>query len=240
MPYELGVDLGTTYSAAAVHRDGRTSIVTLGNRAPSVPSVVLLRSDGDLLTGEAASRRAAAEPDRVAREFKRRLGDPTPLILGSTPYSAEALMARLLRWIVDAVTEREGEAPRAIGMTHPANWGEYKRDLLAQAVRLAGLDRATLLSEPEAAAIHYASLERVEPGTLVAVYDLGGGTFDAAVLRKRGDDSFEVLGQPEGIERLGGIDFDEAIFRYVLRAVGDPVHALDTDDPAVTAAFVRL
>ena len=240
MPYELGVDLGTTYSAAAVHRDGRTSIVTLGNRAPAVPSVVLLRSDGDLLTGEAASRRAAAEPERVAREFKRRLGDPTPLILGSTPYSAEALMARLLRWIVEAVTEREGEAPRAVGMTHPANWGEYKRDLLAQAVRIAGLDKATLLSEPEAAAIHYASLERVEPGTLVAVYDLGGGTFDAAVLRKRGDQTFEVLGQPEGIERLGGIDFDEAIFRYVLRAVGDPVQALDADDPAVMAAFVRL
>ena len=240
MAYELGVDLGTTYSAAAVHRDGRTSIVTLGNRAPSVPSVVLLRADGDLLTGEAASRRATAEPDRVAREFKRRLGDPTPLILGSTPYSAEALMARLLRWIVEAVTEREGEAPRAVGLTHPANWGEYKRDLLTQAVRLAGLERATLLSEPEAAAIHYASLERVEPGTLVAVYDLGGGTFDAAVLRKRGDDSFEVLGQPEGIERLGGIDFDEAIFRYVLRAVGDPARALDADDPAVTAALVRL
>ena len=240
MPYELGVDLGTTYSAAAVHRDGRTSIVTLGNRAPAVPSVVLLRTDGDLLTGEAASRRAAAEPDRVAREFKRRLGDPTPLILGSTPYSAEALMARLLRWIVEAVTEREGEAPRSVGMTHPANWGEYKRDLLAQAVRIAGLEKATLLSEPEAAAIHYASLERVETGTLVAVYDLGGGTFDAAVLRKRGDASFEVLGQPEGIERLGGIDFDEAIFRYVLRAVGDPVQALDADDPAVMAGFVRL
>jgi actin-like ATPase involved in cell morphogenesis len=149
-------------------------------------------------------------------------------------------MARLLKWIVEAVTEREGEAPRAVGLTHPANWGDYKRDLLVQAVRIAGLEKATLLSEPEAAAIHYASLERVEPGTLVAVYDLGGGTFDAAVLRKRGDDSFEVLGQPEGIERLGGIDFDEAIFRYVLRAVGDPIQSLDADDPAVMSAFVRL
>ena len=183
MPYELGVDLGTTYSAAAVHRDRRISIVTLGNRAASVPSVVLLRADGDMLTGEAASRRAASEPERVAREFKRRLGDPTPLILGSTPYSAEALMAKLLRWVVESVTEREGEPPRAVALTHPANWGAYKRDLLAQAVRLAGLDAATLLSEPEAAAIHYASFERVDAGTLVAVYDLGGGTFDAAVLR---------------------------------------------------------
>lgn len=240
MPYELGIDLGTTYSAAAVHRDGRISVVTLGNRAASVPSVVLLREDGDILTGEAASRRAAAEPDRVAREFKRRLGDPTPLILGSTPYSAEALTAKLLRWVIDAVSAREGEAPRAVALTHPANWGTYKRDLLVQAIRLAGLEDATLISEPEAAAIHYSSLERVEAGTLVAVYDLGGGTFDSAVLRKRGDDAFDILGQPEGIERLGGIDFDEAIFRYVIRAVGDPIQALDPNDAAANAALARL
>jgi actin-like ATPase involved in cell morphogenesis len=240
MPYELGIDLGTTYSAAAVHRDGRVFAVILGNRAPSVPSVVLLREDGDLLTGEAASRRAATEPGRVAREFKRRLGDPTPLILGSTPYSAESLTAKLLRWIIDTVTAREGEAPRSIALTHPANWGAYKRDLLLQAIRLAGLDGALLLTEPEAAAIHYASQERVEPGTLVAVYDLGGGTFDAAVLRKRGDDAFEILGQPEGIERLGGIDFDEAVFRYVVDAAGDPLQSLDVGDANTHAALVRL
>ena len=240
MPYELGIDLGTTYSAAAVHRNGRITTVTLGNRAAAVPSVVLLREDGDLLTGEAASRRAASEPDRVAREFKRRLGDPTPLFLGSTPYSAESLTAKLLRSILDAVIAREGEAPRAIALTHPANWGDYKRDLLVQAIHLAGLDGATLVSEPEAAAIHYASLERVEPGTLVAVYDLGGGTFDAAVLRKRSDEAFDILGQPEGIDRLGGIDFDEAVFRYVVDAAGDPIQALDPGDVNTNAALVRL
>ena len=111
MPYELGIDLGTTYTAAAVYRDGRVTAVTLGNRAAAIPSVVLLREDGDLLTGEAASRRAASEPDRVAREFKRRLGDPTPLFLGSTPYSAESLTAKLLRWVIQTVTAREGEPP---------------------------------------------------------------------------------------------------------------------------------
>ena len=240
MPYELGIDLGTTYSAAAVHRNGRITAVTLGNRAASVPSVVLLREDGDLLTGEAASRRAASEPDRVAREFKRRLGDPTPVFLGSTPYSAESLTAKLLRWVVDAVTAREGETARAVALTHPANWGDYKRDLLVQAIHLAGLEGATLITEPEAAAIHYASQERVEPGTLVAVYDLGGGTFDAAVLRKSGDDAFDILGQPEGIDRLGGIDFDEAVFRYVVEAAGDPVQALDPGDLNTHAALVRL
>ena len=109
MPYFLGVDLGTTYTAAAIHRDGRTSTVDLGVRTAAIPSVVFLRDDETILTGEAASRRGATEPGRVAREFKRRVGDTTPILLGGSPYSADALMSRLLRWVVDAVTEREGE-----------------------------------------------------------------------------------------------------------------------------------
>ena len=68
----LGVDLGTTYTAAAVWRDRHVEITGLGNRAPTIPSVVLLRDDGSMLVGEAAERRAAVEPHRVAREFKRR------------------------------------------------------------------------------------------------------------------------------------------------------------------------
>jgi hypothetical protein len=87
--YHLGVDLGTTYTAAATRADGRVRIVTLGTRSPVVPSVVFLRSDGQVLVGEAAARREAAEPDRLAREFKRRMGDQTPILLvpptGSSP-----------------------------------------------------------------------------------------------------------------------------------------------------------
>ena len=85
--YALGIDLGTTYTAAATWRDGRVEIASLGSRGAAIPSVVLLRSDETFLTGETASRRALTEPDRVAREFKRRLGDPTPLLLGGVPYA---------------------------------------------------------------------------------------------------------------------------------------------------------
>ena len=92
-PYCLGVDLGTTYSAAAVSRDGQVEVCSLGVSGPTLPSVVLLRSDGAVLVGEAAERRGVAEPGRVAREFKRRLGDPTPLILGGTPGSDEITLA---------------------------------------------------------------------------------------------------------------------------------------------------
>lgn len=220
-------------------RDGRAETVDLGTRASVVPSVVLLREDGEFLVGEAAERRAASEPQRVAREFKRRMGDPTPIILAGTPCSADALTARLLRWAVDKVAEVEGGPPAGVAVSHPANWGDYKKDLLRQAVRQADLDDAVTLSEPEAAAIHYASQERVPAGSVVAVYDLGGGTFDATVLRKT-DAGWDLLGEPEGIERLGGIDFDEAIFQHVVSSLGDAFEQLDPDDPTALAAVARL
>src|SRR5690554_1096629 len=238
--YALGVDLGTTYTAAATWRDGRVEIASLGSRGAAIPSVVLLRADETFLTGETANRRALTEPDRVAREFKRRLGDLTPVLLGGAPYAAEGLMSRLLRWVVDEVGTREGSAPESICVCHPANWGPYKLDLLQQAVRMANLEQPVrYATEPEAAATFYAQGRPVPPGALVAVYDLGGGTFDAAVLRKTGT-GFEILGQPEGIERLGGIDFDAAVFSHVNRAIGDKLGELDEDDPAAVAAVARL
>ena len=86
--YRLGIDLGTTYTAAAIVEDGRASIFPLGNRAPVVPTVIFLRPDNTIVIGDAANRRAVTEPRRVAREFKRRMGDPTPMLLGGTPMSA--------------------------------------------------------------------------------------------------------------------------------------------------------
>ena len=241
MAYGLGVDLGTTYSAAAVGQDGRVEPFGLGTTAPAIPSVVVVREDGEVLVGEAAERRAASEPTRTAREFKRRLGDSTPIVVGGTPYGAEALMAHLARAIVSQVTEREGDQPGHVVLTHPANYAQFKTDLLRECARLAGLDmgRVSLLAEPEAAAINYASQQRVETGQVVAVYDFGGGTFDAAVVRKT-PAGFEIIGTPEGIERLGGIDIDAAILAHVDSAVDGQLHELDTSDPAVHSALSRL
>lgn len=239
MAYVLGVDVGTTYTAAAVDASGRTEIFQLGSRAASIPSVVVLRADGEVLTGETADRRSQTEPARTAREFKRRLGDPVPMILGGTPYGAEALYAHMLRGVVAQVTEQRGEAPGLVVITHPASYGPYKLDLLRQAVRQAEIGEAVLLSEPEAAAIHYADQERLEPGAVVAVYDFGGGTFDAAVLRKTGD-GFELLGEAEGLERLGGIDFDQAVLGLVNSATSGALDSLDQSDPAGRAAANRL
>src|SRR5690606_41171450 len=104
-------DRGTTFTAAAVWRDGRAEIASLGSRAAVIPSVVLLREDETILTGEAASRRGMSEPHRVSREFKRRLRDTTPIILGGVPYSAEQLLPNLLRQAAEADHAREGGLP---------------------------------------------------------------------------------------------------------------------------------
>ncbi|MGH9209534.1 MAG: Hsp70 family protein [Acidimicrobiales bacterium] len=239
MSYFLGIDLGTTYTAAALWRKGRVEMASLGSRAPVIPSVVLVREDGHVLTGEAAARRAVTEPERIAREFKRRIGDPTPIIVAGTPYSADALTARLLRAVAQRVEDDQDGPPEGVAVTHPANWTGYKKDLLQRAIQLAGLGHVRLVTEPEAAAIHYASQERVDPGRVVAAYDLGGGTFDAAVLR-RTVAGWQILGHPDGVERLGGIDFDEAVFNHVVAAVGPAYDCLDPEDPAARAAVTRL
>ena len=237
--YVLGIDLGTTFTAAAAASEGRAEIISLGHTSAVVPSVVLVRDDGEVLVGEAAERRADAEPSRVGREFKRRLGDPVPLVLGGTPFGAEALTAHLLRSVYDRVVEQQGGPPEALVITHPANYGGYKLDLVREAIRLADVPDVQLLSEPEAAATHYAQQDRLDVGDVVAVYDFGGGTFDAAVLRVA-DSGFEIIGTPEGMERLGGIDFDQAVYAHVMNSLGDAADDLDPADPATASALARL
>ena len=239
MVYRLGVDLGTTFTAAAVDDGSGPSMLGLGNRALTVPSVVFLASDGTFHFGEAADRRAASEPTRAAREFKRRIGDTVPILLAGQPYSPQALSAKLLSWVVSVAAERQGGPPEEVVVTYPANWGGYKRELLDQLVSLADVPRALTCTEPEAAATQYASRARLAAGDRVAVYDLGGGTFDVCVLEKQ-DPGFRIVGSPDGVEHLGGIDFDEAVFQHVLGLLPGQVADLDPDDPDVTQGVARL
>jgi molecular chaperone DnaK len=239
MQYGLGIDLGTTQTAAAVRVDGRIEIVRLGGRRAEIPSLVFVRPDGSLLIGEAAERRGQAEPGRLAREFKRRIGDPVPILAGGVPFSAHALTAKLLRHVLDAVIKLQDGPPDVLTVTHPANWGPYKREQLDQALKLADTGPVLLRTEPEAAALQHATARKIRPGETVAVYDLGGGTFDAAVLRREGE-GFQLLGEPEGIEQLGGADFDEAVFGHVLGVLGSRVESLDPNEPDVVTALARL
>lgn len=240
MGYVLGVDLGTTYTAAAVGEPGGVEIFPLSDQAHVIPSVLVLREDGEVLVGEVAQRRAVTEPGRAAREFKRRLGDPTPLLLGGTPYGADALMAMLLKAVVAQVAQLRGAEPDLVCLTHPASYGEYKQDLLRQVAQQANVSNWVLITEPQAAAVNHAASERVTPGDVFAVYDLGGGTFDAAVVRAEEGGSFRLLGTPEGLERIGGIDFDQAVVAHVDAAVDGQVSELDLAEPVAAAAMARL
>ncbi|GEL16784.1 Hsp70 family protein [Pseudonocardia asaccharolytica] len=242
MSYYLGIDVGTTFSAAAVCRPDRpgADVVALGDRANAVPSAVFADERGTLLFGVAAERRALSDPGRVVRGFKRRIGDGVPMLVGGVPVAAEELAARFAAQIVEDVAAREGGPATGIAVTHPASWGPHRLDSLRTALAAHGLGGAMLLTEPQAAAMGYAAAERVEPGAVVAVYDLGGGTFDAAVARKLPDGGFELLGAPEGIDGLGGIDFDEVVFEHVRAALGPVWVELDPSDPATLTAVARL
>jgi molecular chaperone DnaK len=242
--YWLGIDLGTTYTAAAIcwpAADGlEVQVVPLSNHSHAIPSVLFLPGDGSLVAGEGAQRRSLTDPDRVVREFKSRIGDEIPLLVGGSPYYAHDLAAEFVCWLWRCVAEREGEQPAGVGLTCPASWGPYRTALFERAVQDAGLDNVTLLSEPQAAAISYASRERVEVGATLSVYDLGGGTFDAAVVRKDSPTSFTVLGRPEGIDGVGGVAFDEVIFEHVCAAAGVPLAEIDPGDPDLVTEVARL
>jgi YVTN family beta-propeller protein len=196
--YSLGIDVGTTVVAAAIARTSSAAeMVSLG-KAVVAPAAVGLRSDGTVATGEAAENGDYG----VGCELMSRLGDPTPVVLGGAPYAVTAVLGALLRDVVDKVTETQGDTPDHIVLTRPASWGPFRCALFEEAARQAGLTKPALVTEPEAAAAHYGATQGWHDGDTIAVYDLGCGTFNAAVVRNQSG-GVQILGQPERIERLG-------------------------------------
>ncbi|MFC5286449.1 Hsp70 family protein [Actinokineospora guangxiensis] len=238
MHYGLGVDLGTTFTAAAVSGPRGTRMVPLG---PDVvtPSAVFASAEGRLLTGTAATAAGAAEPSRLSVGHKRRLGDPTPLVIGGAAFSAAALLAAQLRDVLGTVVSGEGAPPAQVVLTCPAVWGPYRREHFDEVPQLAGVRDVRVVTEPEAAATHYAVERRLGEGELIAVYDLGGGTFDTTILRAR-PGGMEIIGTPEGVERLGGMDFDDALLAHLDSRLDGAITALDPADPTAATALAAI
>lgn len=211
MGWILAIDFGTTATAAAIN-DGDTQLIDVDGLS-RLPSLVMLGEDGVPVVGSVAERQAASAPERVERTPKRRLGD-TLVLLGDQPVNPVDLVAAVLRRVVEEARRRKGGTdPDEVVLTHPAAWVGARLAALREAARRAEVGEVTLIPEPVAAAVHLAD-ERITPGDHVAVYDLGGGTFDAAVLR-RTPAGFEPVGAPGGDEHLGGEDFDELLYRHV-------------------------
>lgn len=213
--WNLGVDLGTTSCAGAtvVVAGGEARVEPLeiaGDRR--VPSTVLL--DGDrLLAGPFAHRSTARSPDRAELNPKRYVGRP-PMLLGGVGVSAARALGEQLRLFVDEGRRRfDGAAPDLLVLTHPVVWTDAQCGVLRTAAASV-LPEVTchLMPEPVAAAWHYAHDFDLRAGEGVAVYDLGGGTFDAAVLAY-GPAGFEVVGTPDGDPEIGGEFFDARVYQ---------------------------
>jgi len=240
MSWVLGIDLGTSFTAAGVVAGQRLEPLVLGAHSSAIPSAVY-RSDDDVVVGEAALARGDVDPDRLAVEFKRQFGESAPLLSGSTFVAPEELESALGSWVVHRAVELEGSAPNQVVFSFPAFWGAYRRDLFLNVVRqiVPDPDRVVLVTEPEAAAIYYAKRDRLPPGAIVGVYDFGGGTFDASILRKT-EEGFEVLGRPAGDDELGGVDIDLILLRYVMEQSGLTWETLDRENAQIVREMMYL
>jgi actin-like ATPase involved in cell morphogenesis len=237
--YGLGIDLGTSFTRAAIGGGGRSRMVPLGGGSILMPTVVRVEVDGTLIAGEPDT--GDDDPFRTGRDFKHRLGDDSPLILAGRPHATVSLLAATLKSVVETITTAEGEAPDRVVLTFPANWDSHRREHFAEVPRLAGLDPTivTFMTEPEAAAHHYATRGQLSNGDTVAVLDLGGGSFDTAVIQLTGS-GMEILGTPEGTELVGGPNFDDLIIAHVDQAVDGAFSGLDPRNLAAAIALQRI
>lgn len=222
----LGIDLGTTFSAmATLGRDGQPDVIANAEGELTTPSVVLFDSETEIIVGREARRVALAEPELVAEDIKRHMGDRCfPRLIGGREYSPVMLSALILRKLKQDAARRLGEVEAAV-ITVPAYFDEGRRQATAEAGRQAGLRVLDLLNEPTAAALAYAfqqflaeggeasdlaeAEQRVTRARTSVVYDLGGGTFDVTVLRFE-PGQLQVLATAGDVQ-LGGRDWDSRL-----------------------------
>jgi len=237
--YSLGVHLGTTSVAAAVAQGTRTEMVGLGERSVVAAAAVYLRPDGVLIVGDPAARRHHLDPERVVRQVRRRLGDPTPILLGGVGFDASVLLARMVTDVVSRVSAARGYPPEMVVLSRPASWGPFRRELFDNVSQLAGLPESRTITAAEAAAAHYGAVRRIADNEVVAVLHLGGGTCEVTVLRKTSN-GFVVLGAPESMERLGGTNIDEALLNHIDHATDNALADLDITNRSTAAMLARL
>jgi molecular chaperone DnaK (HSP70) len=210
----LGVDFGTSLSSAARVVDAAPRPVKFGANQTSMPSSAYVDARGQVLVGLAAEPHAL-ETDCFKREFKLDLGGEAHCLLRGRRLRPEQLAARILGQL-KLEAERQwrdaGEIARAV-LTVPAVYEDHKRKLMIEAGKAAGFARVELLDEPVAAAIYYAWRSRaIEEGETALIYDLGGGTFDAALIQRRGAD-YAQLAPPLG-SRNGGVEIDRLLLGF--------------------------
>ncbi len=239
MTYGLGIDVGATQVVVAAITDGQLATVPLGDDRPGIAAQLFRRRDGTFLVGDAAVAARRISPGHGVRHFARRLGDPVPLVVGGSSYGAEELTAVFLRHVLAQVAARRKGDLDSLVLAHPAHWSPAQVASLVGAAKAIGVMDSRSLNALEAAAISQNPDESARPGDLVAVYLLGGATFETGICR-RTEAGFTLMGKPQGLENLGGADFDQALFAHLRAMFADAIDALDPNQPDAATALARL
>lgn len=207
----IGIDLGTTFSAMAQVRDGVPRIMQHGDER-IMPSVVGVAPGGGLLVGTPARNQYVLYPERTVRSIKRRMGTDEQVTLGDRSYTPQAISAMILRELTRSAEAQLGEPVEREVITAPAYFSDAARQATREAGEIAGFTVERIINEPTAAALAY-GLDRGEEHQLVAVYDLGGGTFDVSIVEL--DAGVVEVRASHGDTQLGGDDFDELLVNHL-------------------------
>ncbi len=213
----IGIDLGTSNSAAAVLEAGRPVIIpsaegtTVGG-GKAFPSYVALTKDGQLIVGEPARRQAISNPEGTVTAFKRKMGTDYKYTLHGKQYTPQQLSAFLLQKIKRDAEAFLGEKVEKAVITVPAYFNDNQRQATKDAGSIAGLEVVRIINEPTAASLAY-GLDKAGKNQKILVFDLGGGTLDVTIM-EFGDGVFEVL-STSGDTQLGGTDMDNAVTEWI-------------------------
>ena len=229
----VGIDFGTTASAIAVIRNNKPIIIPNKEGSKFTPSIVSITDNGEVVVGTPAALQAATNPDRTVFSVKRQLGTDWKVSFGTKIYTAVDIVSFILMSLKqEAESYLEREVSKAV-IGVPAYFNNTQRQALLQAAQRAGLEVFRLIAEPTAASLAYGLNTKYDE--LVAVYDLGGGTFDISLL-ELGEGVAEVKAV-NGDTNLGGNDFDARIINYLIEVFREK-HGIDLSSDKV--ARIRL
>lgn len=213
----IGIDLGTSNTAAAVMEGGRGTIIpsaegsSIGGKA--FPSYVAFTKDGQRLVGEPARRQAIANPDGTVTAFKRKMGENYKYNLRGQEFTPQQLSAFVLQKVKKDAEAFLGEPVEKAVITVPAYFNDNQRQATKDAGRIAGLDVVRLVNEPTAAALAF-GIDKAGKEQKVMVFDLGGGTLDVTIMEMGKEGTFDVL-STSGDTHLGGTDMDNAVIKWM-------------------------
>ena len=230
----IGIDLGTTNSVVAVMEGNEPAVIVNAEGKRTTPSVVAFTKDGDRIVGEQAKRQALANPTKTIRSIKRFMGrkysearteasevayevsagrnDLAVAKIDDRTYTPQEISAMILQKMKKTAEDYLGYEVKEAVITVPAYFNDAQRNATKEAGEVAGLTVKRIINEPTAAALAY-GLDKQDKSVKIAVFDLGGGTFDISVL-ELGDGVFEVLSS-NGDSHLGGDDFDQVIINWL-------------------------